>query len=276
MTPKRQPRSLAPLPRRKASSARASSKLGVWIFGALGGLATTLVTGARAMAKGSERHGLLTESNLFRGIPLVPIEKLVFGGHEVRKGNLFDAAAEIQEGTGTIPYPLLQRVKRDLLRASANIRTGCLINAGRSITKLADRGKSPGALRTEIKRLQRDVRQFMKTHKLKRCVCVNLISTEPQLKLTRTHQKLKTFEQALDRNQTSAVRPSTIYAYVSASLGLPFIHFTPANSALVPAVRELFERNQVPYMGSDGKTGETLVKSSLAPMFKYRNLNVLS
>ncbi len=84
------------------------------------------------------------------------------------------------------------------------------------------------------------------------------------------------FEKALAVNQVSAVRPSALYAYVAASLSLPFIHFTPSNAALIPAVCELFDRNQTAYAGMDGKTGETLVKSTLAPMFKYRNLHVLS
>ena len=248
----------------------------MWIFGALGGLATTVVAGARAMVKGSERHGMLTESDLFEGIALVPLENLVFGGHEIRKGDIFEAACAIHQETGTIPYPVLQKLKRDLLRISGDIRRGCLVNAGRSILELANRKPQPGPLRGEIRRLQRDIRQFMEKHKLERCICVNLISTEPQLTLTRTHKKLEAFEKALDRDCASAVRPSAIYAYVSATLGLPFIHFTPSNAALLPALRELFERNEVPYMGADGKTGETLVKSSLAPMFKYRNLNVLA
>ncbi len=279
-----EPSAVTPVPpkpktRRNSSTTGgvAPGRLGVWIFGALGGLATTMVTGTRAMARGeSEPHGLLTESDLFAGIPLAPLKKLVFGGHEVRKGNYFDAAEEIHKGTGTIPYPLLQRLKRDLLGITKNIRQGCLINAGSSILSLVDHKPPQRSLRTEVRRLQRDIRQFMASHKLDRCICVNLISTEPQLKLTRTHQTLDAFDKALDRNQVRAVRPSAIYAYVSASLGLPFIHFTPSNAGLLPAVCELFQSNKTPYMGADGKTGETLVKSSLAPMFKYRNLNVLS
>jgi myo-inositol-1-phosphate synthase len=58
------------------------------------------------------------------------------------------------------------------------------------------------------------------------------------------------------------------------ALGMPFVHFTPSNSALTPAIEELFAQSGAPFMGCDGKTGETLVKSALAPMFKYRNLRV--
>ncbi|HIE69806.1 MAG TPA: myo-inositol-1-phosphate synthase, partial [Planctomycetes bacterium] len=83
---------------------------------------------------------------------------------------------------------------------------------------------------------------------------------------------LEAFEKAIDKNDVKKVRPSAIYAYAAASLGMPFVHFTPSNSALTPAIEELFENNNTPFMGCDGKTGETLVKSALAPMFKYRDL----
>ena len=118
--------------------------------------------------------------------------------------------------------------------------------------------------------------QELKRNKLKRCVCVNLTSTEPKLRLTKSHNTSKGMEKILDENRETAIRPSAIYAYAAARLGLPFIHFTPSNAALVPGIRQIFQDNDAPYMGSDGKTGETLVKSSLAPMFKYRNLKVLT
>ncbi len=257
-------------------------RLGVWVFGAYGGLATTLVVGARAIARGkAETHGLLTETPMFDGVPLAPIDKIVFGGHEIRDGDFISSAEEIHRDTGTIPYPLLSALKGDLAKASREVRPGCLVGAGRTIEKLATgvsgRKKATAQpLRTQVKRLQRDIRDFMKRHKLKRCVCVNLVSTEPKLRLGPAHRDIERFEQALDDNRTTAVRPSAIYAYTAASLGLPFVHFTPANSALIPAITQMFDAQGAPYMGADGKTGETLVKSALAPMFKYRNLQVLS
>ena len=117
---------------------------------------------------------------------------------------------------------------------------------------------------------------FQKKHRLDRVVCVNLTSTEPNLRLGAAHKSLAAFERALDKDNQKAVRPSALYAYAAGSLGLPFVHFTPSNSALIPAIEELFATNQAPFMGCDGKTGETLVKSALAPMFKYRDLRVLS
>ncbi len=263
--------------KRSNTPAAPRDKLGVWIFGARGGLSTTMIVGARAIAKGKVgTQGLLTETPGLSKIGLQGVPGLVFGGHEIRDGSIVEAAEEIYENTGTIPYPLLRSLKTDLTRIDKNVRRGCLVNAGKTILRMAGRSPSSTTLKTEVVRLKKDIRDFMRRNKLKRCVCVNLTSTEPKLKITRQHETRKGFEKIIADNKTTAVRPSAIYAYVAASLGLPFIHFTPSNAALIGGIRETFDDTGAPYMGSDGKTGETLVKSSLAPMFKYRNLQVLT
>lgn len=259
------------------AKARVRGKLGVWIFGAMGGLSTTLITGSRAIARGLvPPQGLLTETDAFSDLGLQPIDGLVFGGHEVREGSVVDAAREIYEQNGTIPYPLLQKIDADLRRVDGNIRRGSMVNAGRTITKMAGRQRPARTLRKEVQRLRKDVEEFMSRNRLSRCVCVNLTSTEPKLRLTRRHASIAGFEAMLDADEVGSVRPSALYSYTAASLGLPFIHFTPSNATLIPAICALFDRHRTPYMGADGKTGETLVKSSLAPMFKYRNLKVLT
>ena len=252
--------------------------MGVWIFGAYGGLATTLVVGARAMARGLRPpRGLMTETNAVAGIPLQPLAGLVFGGHEIRPGDYPSQAAEIQERTGTLPATLLRPLHRDLLAASRNVVDGVMPNAGEAIAGLTDAGrKKPGHLRAQVEQVQADIQAFARRHRLDRVVCVNLASTEPPLRPSPAHRSLAAFDRALDRNEVRAVRPSAIYSYSAASLGLPLIHFTPSNAALVPAIRELFAATGAPYMGCDGKTGETLVKSALAPMFRYRDLRVLT
>jgi myo-inositol-1-phosphate synthase len=86
---------------------------------------------------------------------------------------------------------------------------------------------------------------------------------------------LAALETCFDRNDED-VPASTIYAYAAIQEGCPYINFTPSRGALFPALVQLAEKNCVPVMGNDGKTGETLVKSALAPMFLCRNLEVLS
>jgi myo-inositol-1-phosphate synthase len=265
----------------KTRSRRDAGRLGVWIFGALGGLATTVITGARAIARGlAGTQGLLTETELARGLALAPLDGMVFGGHEVRAGTLVESAGQIATATGALPLPLLAALRGDLARISRAIRPGTLCNAGPTIHALARkqaRALPPlRSLRAEVTRLQADLRAFLRRNRLQRCVCVNLASTEPPLPAHAAHAGREAFERALDRDLRSAVRPSALYSYAAASLGLPYVHFTPSDAALLPAIQETFRQNGAPFMGSDGKTGETLVKSALAPLFKYRNLRVLT
>ena len=264
-------------PLAKTRSQQGSRRLGVWLFGAYGGLATTVVVGARAIAKGlSEPQGLTTDTDIAADIPWRPIDRMVFGGHEIRRSDYASAAAEIHSKTGTLPPELIRKLKRDLTTQSKNVVTGVLPNAGATIEQLAEGKQKKATLRQQIAQIQRDIRAFQKRHKLDRVVCVNLTSTEPNLRLGAAHKTLAAFERALDKDNQKAVRPSALYAYAAGSLGLPFVHFTPSNSALTPAIEELFAQHDTPFMGCDGKTGETLVKSALAPMFKYRNLRVLT
>jgi len=255
-----------------------NGRLGVWIFGAYGGLATTLVVGARAVARGlREPRGLVTETAAVRGVPLQPIADLVFGGHEIRRSSYGEQAEEIRRLNGTLPEDLLRALRKDLDAASRNVVPGVLANAGAAIHGLAtERSPKRRSLRAMVDQVRRDIQAFAKKHRLDRVVCVNLTSTEPPLAAKPAHRSLAAFDRALDRDEIGAVRPSALYAYAAASLGLPLVHFTPSNAALLPAIRELFAATGAPWMGSDGKTGETLVKSALAPMFKYRDLRVLT
>ena len=253
-------------------------RIGVWLFGAYGGLATTVVVGARAMAKGlSECQGLATETEIAAGIPWRPIDKLVFGGHEIRESDYATAATEINRETGSIPPEIIRKLKRDLTAHSKNVVTGVIPNAGATITNLASgKRRKVVTLRSQLDQIKKDIKAFQKKHKLERVICVNLTSTEPSLRLGAAHKTIAAFEKAIDKNNVKVVRPSAIYAYAAASLGMPFVHFTPSNSALIPAVEEMFAQNNTPFMGCDGKTGETLIKSALAPMFKHRDLKVLT
>jgi myo-inositol-1-phosphate synthase len=248
------------------------------LFGALGGLATTVVVGARAIARGkAAAQGMLTATPLFDGVPLCGVESLVFGGHDVRPGDWAESAAEIQRLNGTLPWPLLQELGPELKRLSKQVSRGVLTNAGPTITGLAPAAKADARpLAEQVERIEADLRAFQKRNRLDRVVCVNLTSTEPPLALGPAHANAAAFARAIDEDRRDQVRPSALYAWAAAGLGLPFVHFTPSNATLSPGVRERFAQQQAPYTGCDGKTGETLVKSALAPMFKYRNLRVLS
>ena len=253
-------------------------RLGVWLFGAHGGLATTLVVGTRAIARGlAEARGLATATPIAFGIDWQPLAGIVFGGHEIRSGDYASSAAEIHARTGTLAPELVRRLRGDLAAASKNVVPGVMPNAGPTITGLAGkRSRRAQTLRQQVAQVQRDIRAFQRRNRLDRVVCVNLTSTEPPLRPHAAHRSLAAFERALDADLQRVVRPSAIYAYAAATAGLPFVHFTPSNSALLPAIQQAFAASNTPWMGCDGKTGETLVKSALAPMFKIRDLRVLS
>jgi hypothetical protein len=127
-----------------------------------------------------------------------------------------------------------------------------------------------------ISRLRADLDDFRTRHGLDHVVMVNLASTEPLVDLLPEHETLQGLESLFDANRGESVRASTLYAYAALDLGFSLINFTPSNGCLLPGLLELGEKRHALCMGSDGKTGETLVKSALAPMFKYRNLRVLS
>jgi len=255
-------------------------RLGVWLFGAYGGLATTLVVGTRAIARGlCPPQGLMTETDAGSGIDWQPLSNIVFGGHEVRRSDYIKTASEIAENTGTFSESLLKTLRADLRAASKNVVTGVMPNAGKTIESLVAKPRTTArkkSLRSQVDKVIRDLEAFRKKNKLDRVVCLNVCSTEPPLRPSPAHRTVAAFERAIDKDNHRAVRPSTVYAYAAAKLGLPLIHFTPGNAALVPAICKLFASTGAPYMGCDGKTGETLVKSALAPMFKYRNLRVLT
>lgn len=254
-------------------------KLGVWLIGARGGLATTMITGSLALSKGLRKPvGLLTETDFFAGFPFARFEDLVFGGHDIRDVTTREAAREVGEDSGTIPPELIQVLGPAFRKVDAQIRPGILANAGKAIEGLADPDfvEKDRTLPQMVRDLRSDLVNFRESNRLDRVIVVNLGSTEPPLRMGPAHKKLSRFEAALEKDQQKLIRPSLLYAYAAAMEGCPFVHFTPSEATLAPALVEAFDATGTPFMGRDGKTGETLVKSALAPMFKYRNLQVLS
>jgi len=253
-------------------------KLGVWLIGALGSISTTVIVGALALRKGlTEATGMITTTEVFSGLALVDLDAIVFGGCDIRDRATPDAVRQVLNlapGLGHSVYAAIEAEFQDIVRGFSK---GTARNCGDAIQQLAASCPSrDGSLRDEISEVRKCLQWFRQEHSLDEMVVVNLASTEPVLEIDDRQQNLAAFECCLDRNQVEAVRASTIYAYAAVKEGCPYINFTPSNAALIPAVLELAESNRVPVMGNDGKTGETLVKSVLAPMFSCRNLEVLS
>ncbi len=255
------------------------SRTGVWILGARGGVATTMIVGALALKHGlAESTGLITSTDLFDGVPLAGVDDLIFGGHDVRTTSLPECAREISCATGTLHPALLAAIEPDLAEIETHLRTGVLHHSGHAIETLAGVDVSagetdPGAA---VARIVTDLEEFGREQKIDRLVVVNLASTEPQIKDHPAHHSVDGLEQALKDGDGTAFIASSLYAIAAARVGAAFLNFTPSPGALLPSIARLLEEAGSPFMGSDGKTGETLVKSALAPMFRYRNLRVLS
>jgi myo-inositol-1-phosphate synthase len=258
-------------------------RLGVWLIGARGGLATTLLAGVKLIDRGLvSSSGLLTETDRLAGFPFPKLGDLVFGGHDIREGRVYDAAVQIYRDTGTIPFDKLELVRDELDAIDADVALGCARNCGPAIQRLATRRLQ--ARRTpqdDVDRLAADMRAFRDRHALADVVVVNLASTEPPTAFAKWATDAASLRRALRMNgapgrEEGRIRASTLYASAALACGFPYVNFTPSNGALPPALQAMFTEAGLPFMGNDGKTGETLVKSALAPMFKYRNLRVLA
>ncbi len=252
-----------------------NQKIGVYFIGGLGSIATTVVAGAAALAKGLiPPTGMVTCSTPFAGAGLAGMEDLVFGGCDIRapegSRDLFDTLAAVH------PAIVLQ-IRDDLDAYRAGVIAGCARNCGEAIEKLGGAPPSPGrSAIEEIESIRSNIALFRSGNDLNEVVVVNLASTEPPLELSPCHSDLSAFEQCLRHDEKDKVRASTLYSCAAILEGCAYINFTPSNAALPPAVVDLAVKHGVPVMGNDGKTGETLVKSALAPMFAARNLEVLS
>lgn len=253
-------------------------KIGVWLVGALGSISMTVILGVLALRKGlCDSTGMVTTTEPFSELGLAPFDAMEFGGWDVRRGSLCEAALNLSRESVGIDPRLLPAVRDDLAIIESDIRPGTTMNCGEAIERIASGStECERTIREEIALLAADLEEFKAAKNLSKLVVVNLASTEPLLELGEEHARLQAFEDCLDRNRRGSVRAATLYAYAAIRTGCPYINFTPSNSALLPAMVELAERRGVPVMGNDGKTGETLVKSALASMFLYRNMEVLS
>lgn len=231
-----------------------------------------------AMKRGlAGRSGMVTDLPEFAGFGLIEPEDLVFGGWDIRAVSPLESAYAFFKNS-QLPSEILPHIEGDLIEVSPNIYQGISTNCGKAIEVLSGQGAPERAmtLASQVDKLRTDIGDFRERNGLERVVVVNLASTEPPLEARPSHESHDEFEECIEEDRFDEVRASTLYAYASILEGCPYVNFTPSNAALIPALVALAELKGVPVMGNDGKTGETLVKSALLPMFLYRNLEVLS
>ena len=255
----------------------ARPKLGLWLVGAKGGVATTVTVGLTALRRGlTGTTGLVSALPQFAGLDFADWGDFTIGGHEIREASLFAEAQQLVRGNHALSGELVAKIKSDLDKLDKNTRPGTLVNVGATIEGLADAAlrKTKESPRGAIERLQNDLRDFAKRNSLDKVLVVNLASTEPAPE-EELPARWKDMSKLLDKKKCP-LPASSLYAIAALDLSHSYINFTPSLGSAPPAIDELARERGACHMGHDGKTGETLMKSVLAPMFAARNLQVMS
>lgn len=253
-------------------------KVGLWLIGAGGSVASTVALGVAALRNGlTGQTGLVSELPPFAGLALCDPARFELGGHEVRSATMAEGIASLHARSNLFDAELIKQCTPILQQFQENVQPGTLYGASVAIREMVRNGAIPSE-RTPariIERLAADITGFKQRHRLDHVVVVYVASSEPPLKRAAMYGDVKRLRSALSRDG-EVFAPSSLYALAAVQAHCPFINFTPCAGICVPAIQRLATDEGINFMGNDGKTGETLIKSVLAPMFATRNLEVLS
>ncbi|HEX5471673.1 MAG TPA: inositol-3-phosphate synthase [Lacipirellulaceae bacterium] len=255
-------------------------RIGIWFIGGRGGVAATATLGLIALQKGlAPNVGLVTELPQFQQLDLASWDNFVVGGHEIRAGTVLDSVERLRSDSRVLDSAVVEACRDELVAVDTRIRPGTLANCGDTIANLAGPDLSKfdfEPVRDTIQRLQNDLREFQRQVEAHCVIVVNIASTEPNPDLQRIPDSWNVLANRIQEADYDALPASSLYAIAAMQLGMPYINFTPSLGAAPPAIQELAEIQKTCHAGQDGKTGETLLKSVLAPMFAARHLDVMS
>lgn len=263
----------------KTNITETSGKLGVLIVGMGGAVSTTLITGVLSVRKGLAKPiGSITQmasikmrdgkEHLIKDIvPIADLKDVIFGGWDIFEDNAYDAAMYAE----VLKEKDLNKVKDELIEikpmpAVFDHNFAKRLN-GTYIKKADTRWNL-------VELLRQDIRKFKEENGCDRLVVLWAASTEIYIPLAEEHKTLESLEKAMKDNRTDIIAPSMCYAYAALSEGAPFVMGAPNLCVDIPAMWELSAKKQVPIAGKDFKSGQTLMKTVLAPMFKTRMLGV--
>ncbi len=260
--------------------APAQGKLGILLVG-LGAVSTTFIAGVLAIRKGLAKPiGSLTQMGTIRlgkrtegrsprigdVVPLPGLDDLVFGGWDIFEENCYEAART----AGVIESTLLDAVRPEL----ETIRPWPAVFDQRYVKRLSGPNVKKGKNKKDLAdQVIADIRKFKADHKLDRLVMVWCGSTEIFMTESPAHQTVASFEKALEANDPT-IPSSMVYAYAAIKEGIPYANAAPNLTADIPALLELASETRVPLAGKDLKTGQTLLKTIIAPGLKARLLGV--
>jgi len=257
-----------------------SSKLGVLIPG-LGAIGTTFIAGLELIKKGySKPIGSLTQMGTIRlgkrtdnrsplikdFLPLADINDLVISGWDIFEDTAYESAKNAQ----VLSNEHIELVKNELMA----IKPMKAVFDKKYVKKLDGKHIKHAENKYELAQmLMEDIKQFKKMHDLTNVIMVWCASTEIYIEEQEVHKSLENFEKGLKENN-EAISPSMIYAYAALKMGLPFANGAPNLTVDIPAIWELAKINKLPICGKDFKTGQTLMKTIIAPGLRARVLGV--
>ncbi|NOT48217.1 MAG: inositol-3-phosphate synthase [Acidobacteria bacterium] len=260
--------------------APANGKLGILLVG-LGAVSTTLVAGVEAIKRGlAEPVGSLTQMGTVRlgkrtdnrsprikdFVPLAALDDIVFGAWDIFADNAFDAAMK----AGVLEKDLLNQVSEQL----ASLKPMPAVFEQNYVKRLHGENVKSGKNKMELaEQLIEDIARFRAENNCDRLVMVWAASTEIYVEESEVHTSIEVLEKAMYDNDPR-IAPSMIYAYAAIKSGVPFANGAPNLTVDIPALTKLAEDHKVPICGKDFKTGQTLMKTILAPGLKSRMLGL--
>ena len=266
--------------RRPSSIAPAEGRLAVLVPG-LGAVATTLMAGVEAVRRGLAKPiGSLTQMATIRLgkrtekrsplikelVPLADLPDLRFGAWDVFPDDAYESALHAR----VLERDLVDRLREPL----SAIRPMPAVFSPEYVRRLDGPNVKKAPTKRDLAELLReDIRRFMKANDCARGVMVWCASTEVYLQPSAVHATLEAFEKAMAANDP-AIAPSMLYAWAALQEGIPFANGAPNLTVDIPAIQQLARARGLPIAGKDFKTGQTLMKTVLAPMLKARMLGL--
>jgi myo-inositol-1-phosphate synthase len=247
----------------------------------LGAVSTTFIAGVFAVRKGlAQPFGSLTQMGTIRlgkrtegrsplikdFVPLAALDDLVFAGWDIFEDTCYEAAVH----AGVLEPALLEKIKDEM----SAIRPMKAVFDRQYVKRLDGPNVKKGASKKDLaEQVRADIRAFKADHGLDRVVLIWCGSTEVYMTEAPAHATPESFERALEESDP-AIPSSMIYAYAAIMEGVPYANGAPNLSADIPALITLAQRNGVPVTGKDFKTGQTLIKTVIAPGLKARLLGI--
>ena len=260
--------------------APATGKLGILVPG-MGAVATTFIAGVEAVKRGlGQPVGSLTQLATIRlgkrtdnrtppikeFVPLAPLECLTFGTWDIFEDNAYEAAVHAD----VLQRPMLDQLKEPL----SAIKPMKAVFDPEYVRRIHGPNVKAGGTKKDLaEALMQDIQDFKKQNGCSRMVMIWCGSTEVHHKPAAVHQNIEAFERGLEASDPD-IAPSQIYAYAALKLGVPYANGAPNLTTDVPALQSLARENGVPICGKDFKTGQTFMKTLLAPGLKSRMLGI--